>query len=1446
MKKYLMFIKFIILLLLVVAAILYIFIIKDTNKEGFQNEDIVNSPFFNINYKYYSLKTSEEAAKVPYNEDALILDIGGGFGEFDASKMPWDSENKELTQSEVVWGIIPGDASISLFKKILNANQMGDINSLPFREETNEYYYQDPMFQYGTDNAGLAAGLQVVNAVTQFAAPMIFGEIIGNKLEDAIRNKLNYKFNPSKYPKPEKTIDSILSKALNKLDLRRLKGIKLNGVVSNAKDGIKMFDNPLFKQGVKSVKQSKAGLGIGLQIANKLAKLKALNKSGTKVWAKFMMWLIKKLAKKGAFLVMKGILAGIVISTSLAWLPGGQIIDAVYNFIVTPILIVLSLPDGPITQALNKWADSEGMCPEGTTSLDKIIPEGAMMLIAFVPVIGDILDLYYPYLCSETATGLLVTKGPFCEPKYFYYPWLTTYFWNWPNYNASGDRPAVQGKYLRTEFMPSQPRHMGSLNKVSAPNPHDLYSGFDGAGNSVFDWSYGPYLDFNNFVRDAHTSQRYDQVDKKLVGFKPQYTRQTFFPGNYLPSGAKFFYADFSDPTMLVQMAQFYYDYSTRNPQINEDKTCTIEIISKINYVIASSMCTCDIECEMLNVTYDPKNGQKYNEYVTLYHDRRFYFGINYSNSAPNYWEDSTTPGWRTLDDKYDIAMYNLKEYLHRYDLFYPSEQIKPTLFVSAYEFLQDKEALLSNLIATSNYTQEDYNITLSNYTMASENFEELIEFITKDGVSVDTVREKLTYRVSTVVAVKDELWDLQKQFKPVANSNKHPQYTLYGCTHLNDTAGAATPPDIASFEEDYRKRVQFDVLPYLSRCKNSFIDTNQCIDLSNVQQIIEMYKEKYPNKDIKSIVDIKAQGKNACEFTWDEVTTGQNDMTRKNYKFLYQVDLSSCTFCLPNTLIAEGAPELPAVESIKMYKSLVTGSNEQLYNSEYNTRLGYRKAFFYQPTVTAGIAGSNVTFTKIENVDTIPRIDPNTYAILPELVRPKKPIRISYPTRLQSHLGTDSNDLCSNPETLQRFILDYNATNPANKILSVVKAYTVDENTCDLAVDMLFKQSSNNNTVQRRTVSFNVKPATEGFENVYTYDSINNNDALFIKPKTPYLEPPYSETGVTYGKPYLNQFNPTIQSNVIFFNNDLVTDYTKNTIGIVKNTRDLLIELKGSQYLGDDNSNCKKKCDDTEIMQRIMEQYNNDNQAKGRYGQENKTMYTIFKSATESADRCHLYFAQTTDYYGDFYAANKIDPNNYLTESKVALRAVSMKQIPGTCDFVPITGQTYLDISASDIALQAGVDVFANDSNFYTPARQNCRNLNCKDPNLINAAINNYNQLTGSSVTRVFKTLKVGNDTCDYSIVQNLLYEGQVIPDIESVLRVRYKYPIFDKYNPTNCGSFTYEPATVYDGETYMSDTFELQFAVNTTDTDPNVSPILSYMGNPNDPISSVIQNIP
>uniref|UniRef100_A0A6C0D7S2 Uncharacterized protein n=1 Tax=viral metagenome TaxID=1070528 RepID=A0A6C0D7S2_9ZZZZ len=1444
MKKILLMIKYIFLIVIALGLIFYVYFNKNLDSnENFQN--MVNKTFnyFSTNEDdYYKLNKEEYPEVIETKFDELILDIGGSFGDLDAGRMPWDTENKELSKEEALWGVVPLDATTALFKKIYLANQFDDISSL--KNDEDAYYYQDPMFGFGSDNRELGEGMQ--------------------KFEQALGYYMTFR---------------------------------------QAFDAFDDLGKNLAKESLKGVKQAKVGPGVlktvKLRLTNVVGKIqgkivKFLEKNTSKVLQKGAVKLASRVAKtapfKGFYFIAKALLKLKIVAKMTAKLiafaakhvftnallegifpPLGMFLSFIYDLIITPILFML---DGMITEAMDKWADSQGSCPTGTTALDVLLPAPGSMIFQMIPVIGDIFGFFYPYVCSDDRTGILVFKGQLQLPKYIDYAWLSCYFWKWPNYSGDYKPPRFQGKYLCTQIGKNNAGHCDRLNKKEGANPYDLYETVYFWGDNTdknrdnilnLDPIYaavtaiiratteGPpiyadnYYDFNDIIdlgnRDPSYSEL-NQINKKMVSMKAEYTTEYFLPTDVLPPNSKFFYADFSDPSMLVKMGQFYYTLAIANPVIDEDGFHNIQFISKINYVVASSLFTCDIECEMLNIKYNPRNGSSYNEFITLNHDRRFYYKVNYSNTAPYYWETVSNVSWAELDNRYDDAMYNLNEYLHRADIFdykYVKDDIIASgAFIAAYEQIQNTGTIYSNLLASSNYRIEDSNALYTNYRTSQENYNILFTTIARVG---GNTRERLDYRVSTLVGIKDELWTLQKNLNPVT-SNPHPQYSLYGCTHIDDTAGAASPPDISEYQEDYRKRVNFDVLPYLERCRDKFINIDQCIDISNVEQVINKYKEKYPNKDIKSILNIKPQGSNVCQFTWNEVTTGQNDERKQTYNFLYQMDLSSCTFCLPNSLIEEGSSELPAIESIKMYKNPISDSNERIYNPDYATRLAYRKAFYFKPTLTYTGPTSNiknVTFEKISNVDTILRYDPNTCEQLPDLVRPKKPIRITYPKPPETNLFKGSNDACSNPNTLNKFILDYNNTNPTNKILSIVRAFTSSSNSCDLEVDVLIKNSSNDNKVQRKTLSFNMKES-EGFENIYTYDSLKNSNGLNVTKKTSYLEPPYNQKGVTYGTPYNNKFNPTVMSNISFFNNDLVTNYTTNTKGIVGNTRDLLVDLKGAQYLGNDSTYCRKKCDDPEIMQRIMEQYSVDNQAKGRFNQESDTMYAIFKSATDSANRCHIYFAQHKELYADKYAANLTNSNNYYDERLPALRRVAMKQLPGTCTFLPIAGQEYIDISASDLALQANT----NESNFYYSSRDACTNLNCTNTTLLNQAILDYQSRSGSIVTRVLKAMKITNDTCDYNIIQDLNYEGDLVPDVESVLRVKYTYPYYNNSQP--CGNFSYTVSSTYDAEYYKSDTFEVQFGGNLDDSDPNISPMLSYNSNSSASPSSLgnyLQNI-
>lgn len=92
-------------------------------------------------------------------------------------------------------------------------------------------------------------------------------------------------------------------------------------------------------------------------------------------------------------------------------------------------------------------------------------------------------------------------------------------------------------------------------------------------------------------------------------------------------SDVKVPYCDFSSSVMLNKMAQFYYSNSLLHPQLNEDGTIQIQMITLFKGVIASSELSCDVACRIEFINYDPITGGKYSVKV----------GCSYGDEDPEF-----------------------------------------------------------------------------------------------------------------------------------------------------------------------------------------------------------------------------------------------------------------------------------------------------------------------------------------------------------------------------------------------------------------------------------------------------------------------------------------------------------------------------------------------------------------------------------------------------------------------------------------------------------------------------------------------------------------------------------------------------------------------------------------------------------------------------------------
>jgi hypothetical protein len=157
--------------------------------------------------------------------------------------------------------------------------------------------------------------------------------------------------------------------------------------------------------------------------------------------------------------------------------------------------------------------------------------------------------------------------------------------------------------------------------------------------------SCGNDIDVGALCRE-HCRSGFHEVAGVCWGDRGTYARgsmtpksnKTYDPGYNPPrnlSEVTIPYCDFSTPTMLDRMAQFYYDQSTLNPQELEDGRISFEYIIQFYGVVASSELSCDVACQIKTVVFDPVTGGRYEESIgTTYPDdpgnqvsyRRFYF----------------------------------------------------------------------------------------------------------------------------------------------------------------------------------------------------------------------------------------------------------------------------------------------------------------------------------------------------------------------------------------------------------------------------------------------------------------------------------------------------------------------------------------------------------------------------------------------------------------------------------------------------------------------------------------------------------------------------------------------------------------------------------------------------------------------------------------------------
>ena len=863
-----------ILKLLVLGILILIFIaylyLNRVVKEGFQTNSTtdINSNYFDLSANYNGLLKTELPlpSTIDFKEPPPILNIGSSLGTSDPANMPWDSENKELKQSEALWGIPPQQATMALYRKIYVAEQAQDISALPFNQEAQKLQFNDPNFNYGTDNpaegnAFTAADallpmavqlggmhffppgpLEAAHSITQAKEELL--NLSKNSLQatkdlETLRANAVGKVGPELVQATkdikvaEKTINSLakntekvektlvksterlasfgknvediyMKEAKNIANTDLLVALKLRNTPSSIAL-LKMLENlsakietkmasikallkqlkgikgAVFLKGISALKEmgpvGKALSALGKGISKIASGLSKFAKAGAAAFAKIFQKIVSETGQRviGTFAASLTSFQGLVVLGTFLISIGdmvngpnlviaGTILDVLYMAIVMPLMLILTLPDGPITKAMEKLSDPAGCCPKGSVPMDEVIPEALNLFLGLIPIVGDILGVLYPYICVAPLgeVGPPQLRFTLILPKYIQdEPSLTTQWLDWPEYDCSAGPAKVVGKKIIEESVPSR--------------------GLDGYITSPIPYSWGqagyPYTNLADII--SHPDN-YSQITKVLNGFNATYTTTAIGK-----PGMPLYFSDFSEPTALVEMAQYYYNNAILNQTSNSDATVSVSYISKINYVIASSLFTCDVMCELTTATFDPVNGLLYNEVTTYDHDRRFYYASPNvgENPSVDYWGKSSDAGWTSRDDAVDSTLYILNDYIHN-ENYFNNEFLEGKVLITTYQQICEARDRY-------NYAQRTQSSDISrfkyNYDFANSNYSDFLTTIIKTNQNFTILSNNATNLILNNLTAQSNLFNYHVSSRPYNPEYpliyNNPKYVLRGCT---------------------------------------------------------------------------------------------------------------------------------------------------------------------------------------------------------------------------------------------------------------------------------------------------------------------------------------------------------------------------------------------------------------------------------------------------------------------------------------------------------------------------------------------------------------------------------------------------------------------------------------------------------------------------------------
>jgi hypothetical protein len=621
-------------------------------------------------YGVYDSTNVSKTTVQPYN---MALELG----EFDlGAPIPWDYDNRQMDPEETVWGSIHPDVSTSLFQKSYTRALFGSANPEQYIEsnnETGENKYRSNMFQmtvYGMEGVAIMSQIDAIGgyyleqvmedvldrifmpdklkrwkeitAIIDAGKPDIIGPgniVLGKKWW--AKSTVTYQQAVAQYNDPQNLRKRVFSEvwATQDAEADKMEARYKNndpgktGVNALTKEGKAALDKKLKKLEKDTYKENLRTQRAEILKKDQTKSVQSAFKTSNNLRRK---WNKSSYTKKALGTILKP------VGTALSLVARSRIKNATRKYTGLFVkLLAKALASIVMTQAV-----LAGMCATAAasaaaaaslswTGIGLVLLGGSVaystscnIALAVVTLLELSLITWIPALMSQ----LVDEQISVCPSTH---PWnIKQAFYDRPGGEAGweifsnipmvGDIAGVLGPYICWGTPNGLP---DAVLKQEISSPYYYY-----------DPTLSIYTAIKKYAKTANPVNPtvFDQITSGVRKESPEYTNHYLYTDNY---GLYPFLVDFSHRDMLNKMAQYYYETSRKNMAIDPDGTGRFEYISKIYGIISSSELSCDIQCEISEITVDTLRGTKLCERIVpvpydapaWYHDRRFYFYVDIS-----------------------------------------------------------------------------------------------------------------------------------------------------------------------------------------------------------------------------------------------------------------------------------------------------------------------------------------------------------------------------------------------------------------------------------------------------------------------------------------------------------------------------------------------------------------------------------------------------------------------------------------------------------------------------------------------------------------------------------------------------------------------------------------------------------------------------------------------